>query len=152
MKDWDAVWAKCTPEQLDDLAVLRVMECTNGTIQHAFRNGDHDALSIEATRKAMKFSMGSIKRLQIYLTNHKIINFDGWLGEELKEARDLYIRGTKQHDDCANEEFWVLSHSVVEAIGEKKLREAAVKLKLYASHTFPEHTVDWGLGYLLSWL
>jgi len=31
-RNWKETWAKCSDEELDALAVLRVMECTNGII------------------------------------------------------------------------------------------------------------------------
>ena len=56
-KDWDAIFQALPDEEQDKLALLRLVECSNGVIQHSFRNGDPDALSPEETRIAMKFSM-----------------------------------------------------------------------------------------------
>ena len=60
-RNWKETWANCSPEELDGIAVLRVMECTNGIIQHLFRDGAPEALSVDETRVAMKFSMSSVK-------------------------------------------------------------------------------------------
>ena len=69
MKDWKTIYSNLPEEELDKIAILRVMECTNGVIQHAFRGEEEYALSIEETRRAMKFSMSCIKNLAIPLKN-----------------------------------------------------------------------------------
>ena len=75
MTDWTSAFNGLSSEELDKLAVLRVMECANGVIQHMYRDKDPDALSDEDTRKAMGFSMSSIKRMQIVLES-ETIDFD----------------------------------------------------------------------------
>jgi hypothetical protein len=49
-KDWDFIFQALPDEEQDKLALLRLIECSNGCIQHSFRNGDVDALSPEETR------------------------------------------------------------------------------------------------------
>ncbi|NDG32849.1 hypothetical protein EB118_22615, partial [bacterium] len=61
MKDWNFIFQQLPDEEQDKLALLRVIETSNGVIQHMFRDGDHNALSAEETRTAMKFSMGCMK-------------------------------------------------------------------------------------------
>ena len=72
MTDWLELYEALPSEELDKIAVLRVMECTNGIIQYAHRDDADYKLSIEETRKAMNFSMGSIKRMTIELTDETI--------------------------------------------------------------------------------
>ena len=60
-KYWKDVWSSQSEEVLDATALIRVMECTNGCVQHAFRDGDERALSVEQSRECMKLSMGTIK-------------------------------------------------------------------------------------------
>jgi len=59
MTDWNVSYGRLSGVELQKIAILRVMECTNGVIQHAFRDNAEYALPIEETRKAMKFSCGS---------------------------------------------------------------------------------------------
>ena len=61
MKNWKELYDSLPDTEKDKIAILRVMECTNGVIQHAFRDGEEYALPVEETRKAMKFSMSCIK-------------------------------------------------------------------------------------------
>ena len=72
MKDWKQIYSDLPEEELDKIAVLRVMECTNGIIQYAHRDDASYKLSIEDTRRAMKFSMGCIKRMRIPLKEETI--------------------------------------------------------------------------------
>ena len=42
--DWDTQFTSLSSDDLDSIAVLRVLECSNGIIQHRFRDGDDEAL------------------------------------------------------------------------------------------------------------
>jgi altronate dehydratase len=72
MKNWDELFGNLSDEEKNKIAILRVIECSNGVIQHMFRAHDEDALSIEETRDAMKFSMGCMKTMTIPLKSHTV--------------------------------------------------------------------------------
>ena len=150
-RNWKETWAKCTDEELDAIAVLRVMECANGIIQYAFRGDMPYALSVEETRAAMKFSMSSIKNLEIPLGN-RTLKFEGEIAEAMRDARDLYIRGMKQGDDEAYAEFMVCSATSAQAIGLNRIQNAVADLNIHASHAFPRGTPAWGQEYLMQFL
>lgn len=147
-RNWKETWAKCTSKELDELAVLRVMECTNGVIQYALRDGKAYALPIEETRTAMKFSMSSIKNLEIPL-GEATIKFEGEVADAMRDARELYIQGMKHGDDEAYEEFMVCSVTSAQAVGKERIQKAVDLLVLHASHAFPHMTPRWGQEYLL---
>ena len=71
-KEWFDDFTALPDEELDKLAILRIIETSNGLIQYAYRDDTDEALSIEETRRAMKFSMSSIKNMQIKLENETI--------------------------------------------------------------------------------
>jgi len=146
-RNWKETWANCSPEELDGIAVLRVMECTNGIIQHLFRDGAPEALSVDETRVAMKFSMSSIKNLEIPLGD-TTLKFDGPVAEAMRDARDLYIQGVKHGDDEAYDEFMVCSVTSARAVGEGRIQNAVDTLIEHASHAFPHGTPRWGQQYL----
>ena len=73
MKNWNKIFEKLPDEEQDKLALLRVIETSNGVIQSLFRNGDVDALSPEETRIAMKFSMGCMKTQSIQLGDEVVV-------------------------------------------------------------------------------
>jgi len=72
-KDWNEIFEALPDEEQDKLALLRVIETSNGVIQSLFRNKDADALSPEETRTAMKFSMSAMKNQSIPLGDEVVV-------------------------------------------------------------------------------
>jgi len=140
-KYWKDIWSSQSAEVLDATALIRVMECTNGCIQHAFRDEDERALSTEQTRECMKLSMGTIKNKVLPLPDGrtKVI-----LPEECHEimntARDLYVRGFKQGDEEALEEFFALSKAHFQVLGRQLIDE---KFRFFAEHFEDVFTSYW---------
>ena len=148
--DWIKTFENLPDEELTKLAILRVLECTNGIIQFMYRNGDPEALSLEETRKAMKFSMSAIKRMEIVLEN-ETIEFADETKEIMAEVRKLYISGMKQNNDADYAEFMKASIACMNACGLGKLKSA--KDRLFSNcYAFPAYTYDWGLSYCISLL
>ena len=147
MKDWKTIYNNLPSEELDKIAILRVMECTNGVIQHAFRGNEEYALSVEETRKAMKFSMGCIKRMEIPL-KEETITFAPETEELMRQARDLYVSGVKMGNDEDFEEFMKISAATAQACGVDRLISAAKILRENVDD-IPPDTVSWGIGYLM---
>ena len=150
MTNWTKEFTSLPLEELDALAVLRVMECTNGVIQFMFRDKDPDALSVEDTRKAMGFSMSSIKRMQIVLEDGTI-DFSDETKEIMGRVRDLYLAGMKRGDDEAYEQFLDASHACLIACGVPRLFEAKQRLYNHCYYMPPE-SWDWGLSYCLNFM
>ena len=143
--NWTELFENLPDEEKDKLAVLRVLECSNGIIQFAFRDKTPDALSVEDTRKAMGFSMSSIKRMQIVLEN-ETIEFAEPTKDIMALVRKYYISGMKQGSDEDYAEFMLASIACMKACGIPRLKEA--KDKLFANcYAFPAYTYDWGLVY-----
>ena len=140
-KYWKDIWSSQSEEVLDATALIRVVECTNGCIQHAFRDGDERALSVEQSRECMKLSMGTIKNKVLPLPDGrtKVI-----LPEECHEimntARDLYVRGFKQGDEEALEEFFALSKAHFQVLGRQLIDE---KFTFFAEHFEDVFTSYW---------
>ena len=140
-KYWRDIWSSQSEEVLDATALIRVVECTNGCVQHAFRDGDERALSVEQSRECMKLSMGTIKNKVLPLPDGrtKVI-----LPEECHEimntARDLYVRGFKQGDEEALEEFFALSKAHFQVLGRKLIDE---KFRFFAEHFEDVFTPYW---------
>ncbi len=115
MTYWKKLYSALPEEELDKIAILRVMECTNGIIQYAHRDNANYKLPIEETRKAMKFSMSSIKNMQIPLRD-ETITFAPETEDLMRQARDFYIKGAKQGDDDAYEEFMSISKATAQVV------------------------------------
>jgi hypothetical protein len=147
MKNWKQIYSSLPDEELDKIAILRVMECTNGIIQYAFRDGEDYALSIDDTRRAMKFSMSCMKRMQIPM-KEETITFAPETEELMRQARDCYVKGYKQGDAEALREFNEISKATAQACGVDRLI-AAKKILEENVDDIPPDTLQWGLGYLM---
>ena len=123
------------------------MECTNGVIQHAFRDQSADALPVETTRATMKFSMSCMKNMAIPL-KEETITFKPKTEELLRRARELYISGVKQGNEEDFEEFFEISRASAQVCGMQRLLDAKKILEENVD-VFPPGTLDWGVSYLM---
>jgi hypothetical protein len=148
MIDWDARFAELPDAEKDKIALLRVIECSNGCIQHKFRDEDEDALSVEESRDAMKFSMSAIKTMEIPL-GEEVITFAPETAELFTEMRRLYISGVKQNNQADYNEFLKGSKANLLAVGKERILEAR-RLAFNHIDELPPHTLEWGLAYIFS--
>jgi hypothetical protein len=146
MKNWDSIFQALPDEEQDKLALLRLIECSNGVVQHMFRNEDEDALSPEETRTVMKFSM-SVMKTQTIPLGDEVITFAPETAEIMREVRKLYISGFKEQNEKDYEEFMKSSVANLNAIGRDRMIRARQVLfdELYE---IPQHCLDWGLSYI----
>lgn len=144
---WDEFYSSCTDEELEGIALLRVIECTNGVIQQLYRAKDPRALSIEQTRETMKLSMGLMKEMS-FIVGDKTYSFSTNTEKGLREIRELYVKGFKNDDDEALDDFYESSYACVRALGIDRILEAGKKVRDHLSYVFPENTVTWGENYL----
>ena len=145
-KDWNKIFKSLPDEEQDKLALLRVIECTNGVIQHMFRNGDDDALSPEETITAMKFSMSAMKNQSIPLGDEVVV-FAPETARIMSEVRELYISGFKQQNQEDYEEFMIASVANLGAIGKERILDARTIL-FNDLYEIPAHCLDWGIQYI----
>ena len=148
MKDWDQLFGNLPDEEKNKIALLRVIECSNGVVQYMFRDQDPDALSIEETRDAMKFSMGCMKTMSIPLKSHTV-TFAEETASVMKEVRKLYISGFKNGNQEDMEEFIRASKANLNAVGKKRILEAR-QIVFDEVDDIPPCALDWGLGYIFS--
>lgn len=144
--DWFAAFSDLPASELEKLAILRVIECTNGVIQNLFREGSPDALSVDETRQAMQFSMSCIKRMTIPLGDEQI-TFSEPSGVLFTEIRRLYISGAKNNNPTDWAEFLRASEANLRVIGLERI-EAAKRKIFYHIYDLPPHTLDWGVDYI----
>ena len=148
MKNWNKIFEALPDEEQDKLALLRVIETSNGVIQSLYRNGDPDALSLEETRAAMKFSMSAMKTQTIPLGDEVIV-FAPETAKIMSEVRELYISGFKQQNQEDYEEFMVASVANLGAIGKERILLARTIL-FNDLYEIPHFTLDWGISYIYS--
>lgn len=147
MNDWTEFYGSLSESDLEAIALLRVIECTNGCIQHAFREKDPRALSVDETRKAMNFSMTAMKELK-FSVGPETYEFTGTTAEKLREARELYVRAFKHNEENAMNEFFDCSIACARVLGLERIKKAKELVEAHLTETFPEHTVSWGANYL----
>jgi hypothetical protein len=148
MIDWNTRFQALPDAEKDKIALLRVIECSNGIIQYKFRDEDEDALSVEETRNAMKFSMGCMKTMEIPL-GEEVITFAPETAELFTEMRRLYISGAKQNNQADYNEFLKGSKANLLAVGKERILEAR-RLAFNHIDELPPHTLEWGLAYIFS--
>jgi len=146
MKDWKTIFNSLSDGEKDKVAVLRVMECANGVMQYAYRDKQIFAYSTYETRKAMKFSMSCMKRMQIPL-KEETIAFEPETEKLLREVRDLYISGFKNGNEEDFKEFMVVSGSCIRALGKERIVKAKDILAQNTSD-IPLQALDWGVRYI----
>jgi len=146
MKDWKTIFNSLSDGEKDKVAVLRVMECANGVMQHAYREGQIFAYSTYETRKAMKFSMSCMKNMSIPL-GEETITFEPDTETLLREVRELYISGFKNGNDEDLEEFMIVSGACIRALGKDRIVKAKDILAQNISD-IPLQALDWGVRYI----
>ena len=149
MKDWNQIFNELSDSDKDKIAVLRVMECANGVIQHAYRSNESCALSLEETRRAMKFSMSCMKNMTIPFKD-QIITFEPETENLLREVRDLYISGFKQGDDEALEEFYALSKAHFKVLGRQMIDQKFEIITDHFEDLFTPYWIMMGRRYIYS--
>ncbi len=143
-QEWDQRWSSLSDEGLLAVALIRMVECANGTIQYAFRGKDQRALDVDKTREAMALSMGIIKTKKLP---------DGTeLPEEIhdimNDMRRLYIDGFKNQNEEAFNEFMMASVANVEAMGKERLDVAERYVRENFTEIFTEDYITYGRYYL----
>ena len=147
MTNWKEKFNELTDGELNKVAILRVMECTNGIIQHSFRDKAEDAYPVEVTRATMKFSMSCMKKMQIPLKD-ETISFKPKTEELLRRARELYVSGVKNNNEEDFEEFMEISKATAQVCGMQRLLNAKKILEENVD-VFPPGSLDFGVAYLM---
>lgn len=145
-QEWEEIFSSFTDEELNTVALIRIIECSNGCAQHLFRDKSPEAFSVEETRKAMNFSMSGIKNWKFHIGD-EVVEAKGRLRETLMEVRDLYVGAFKQGKDHLVEPFFRASVASLKAVGEDRIKAAAELLIREIPDTLPPRMVAMGVGY-----
>ena len=148
---WEAVWRRQSDVAKDHAALVRAIECTNGCLQYAFRDG-YGAVTTEHARVAMKLSMGAIKSKQVTLKSGETVAFDPSIHDVLDEIRDIYIAGFKMGDSDKLMEFYAQSVAVFFVLGAERIDEAFQTVVDNFSDEFSLYWIDQGRSYIYRYL
>jgi hypothetical protein len=144
---WESLWRKQSETGKQHAALIRAIECTNGCIQYAYRDGVTD-LSLDQTRECMKLSMSAIKNKQIRLKNGEMIGFDPTIHVILDETRDIYIAGFKHGDDEKLMEFYAQSVAIFYVLGRDRIDDAFQMVVDNFTDVFTLPWIDRGRSYV----
>lgn len=140
------------PQQRDHLALLRVLEVTNGCTQWAFRRGDAECLPVERTRECMRVVIGFIKERRIVLPGGAAVPFGPQLAAHMDQITELYHRAFKHDDDAARREFHAASAAQFLLCGRQRLLAAQELAQEQFAPLFGDHFLARGRRYIASYL
>ncbi|MEB3228086.1 MAG: hypothetical protein VKJ27_06860 [Synechocystis sp.] len=136
------------PEELDKLALLRVLEVTNGCLQWAFRRQDEQALSVEQTRACMQVVIGFIKEKKIVYPNKKSLTFSPEVMELIETGTLLYRQAFKQNLETAKADYFVYSTAQFIVYGRQRIEWAEAEVKTHFTDLFSDYFVGRGQNYI----
>ena len=134
------VCKKIDADELDKLALLRVLEVTNGCTQWGFRRQDEQCLSVEQTRECMRQVIGFIQNKQIDLPSGEQIHFAPSIEALIEEGRELYQAAFKKKTLRKKRESILPTPlpsllSTVATVCRPRWRESNKNLSLYSPRT-----------------
>lgn len=138
--------------ELDNLAVLRVLEICNGCLQWSFRRQDANCLSVERTRECMHAVIGFIKAKKITCPSGKIIQFTPAIQELIEEGTQLYRQAFKQNNDHAKQKYYAYSTAQFIAYGDDRLVSAQNFVDQEFSGLLTPHFIQRGKNYIAPYL
>jgi len=145
-------WSMQTPEALDSVALIRVIECTNGCVQYAYRDNKEWALDLDKTRMCMKKSMSFIKTKKLELPNGKVIECDSSITDALDEVRDIYIDGFKNNIPERLMQFYAQSVAQFYVLGKDRLDKYLDFVYDNFLDLFGDFFLNAGKKYIMSYL
>lgn len=140
------------PRELDKLALLRVLEVTNGCTQWGFRRQDPHCLSVEQTRECMRVVIGFIKDKQIALPNGEILRFTPAIEQLIEEGRDLYQDAFKKNVEGAQREYFAYSTAQFLVYGRSRLEAAMALVEQHFVSLFGSDYLQRGRAYIAPYL
>ncbi len=146
------VLQEIAPEELDKLALIRVLEVTNGCLQWAFRRKDQQALSVEQTRNCMQVVIGFIKDKKIAYPNGKVLIFSPAVVQLMETVTLLYRQAFKQNIESSKEEYLVHSTAQFIVFGQKRMQWAEAEVKQNFTDLFSDYFISLGQNFLKPYL
>jgi hypothetical protein len=143
---------KIDSKELDNLAILRVLEVTNGCTQWGFRRQDAECLSVEQTRECMRVVIGFIKEKKIDLLSGESIYFAASIERLIEEGRDLYQDAFKKNVDGAEKEYYAYSAAQFLVYGRQRLNTAMQLIQQEFEPLFTPHYINKGRNYIAPYL
>ncbi len=139
-------------KELDKLAILRVIEVTNGCTQWGFRRQDEQCLSVEQTRKCMREVIGFIQAKKVDLPSGKTIRFTLSIEQLIEEGRKLYEDAFKRNVAGAEKEYYAYSTAQFLVYGRQRLNTAMQLVKEEFESLFTPQYIEKGRSYIVPYI
>ncbi|TAG93596.1 MAG: hypothetical protein EAZ09_13780 [Oscillatoriales cyanobacterium] len=143
---------KIESKELDKLAILRVLEVTNGCTQWGFRRKDEQCLSVEQTRECMKKVIGFIQDKKIDLPSGESIHFTSSIKHLMDEARELYQDAFKKNIADKEKEYYAYSTALFLVCGRPRLNAASQLVKQEFESMFTTYYIEKGRNYIAPYI
>ncbi|PZU98327.1 MAG: hypothetical protein DCE90_04210 [Pseudanabaena sp.] len=139
---------KIESEELDKLAIIRVLEVTNGCTQWAFRRNDENCLTVEQTRECMQRVIGFMNNQRIDLPSGRCISFQESTNQLMREIRQIYQDAFKKNMEDQEREYYALSVAQFFVYGRDRLNSAMDLVKLEFESLFSTYYIERGRKYI----
>lgn len=139
-------------EELDKLAILRVLEVTNGCLQWGFRRQDEHCLSVEQTRECMRVVIGFIRQKKVEIPNSDPIRFAPATEQLIEEGTKLYQDAFKNNIAEAEREYFAYSTAQFLVYGSQRLQNAMAFVEKHFSALFGDYYLQRGRDYITPYL
>jgi len=143
---------KIDSKELDKLALLRVLEVTNGCTQWGFRRKDEQCLSVEQTRECMRKVIGFIQNKKIDLPSGESIHFTSSIEQLIEEGRKLYQDAFKKNIPDQKKEYYAYSTAQFLVYGRPRLTAAIQLVKQDFDSLFTTYYIEKGRNYIAPYL
>lgn len=143
---------KIDSSELDKLALLRVLEVTNGCLQWSFRRQDEQCLSVEQTRECMRQVIGFIQNKKIIFPNGEQIQFTPNIEALIEEGRELYQAAFKKNIAEKEKEYFAASTAQFIVYGRQRLQVAMARVQQEFEPLFTSYYIQRGQNYIAPYL
>jgi hypothetical protein len=143
---------KIESKELDKLAILRVLEVTNGCTQWGFRRKDEGCLSVEQTRECMKKVIGFIQDKKIDFPSGESIHFTSSIQQLIGEGRELYQDAFKKNIPGKDKEYYAYSTAQFLVYGRPRLNAALQLVKQEFESMFTTYYIEKGRNYIAPYI
>ena len=143
---------KIESKELDKLAIIRVLEVTNGCTQWGFRRKDEGCLSVEQARECMNKVIGFIKHKKIDPPNGESIHFTAPIQQLIGETRELYQDAFKKNIAGKEKEYYAYSTALFLVCGRPRLNAALKLVKQEFESMFTTYYIEKGRNYIAPYM
>ncbi len=139
-------------EDLDEIALIRALEVTNGCTQWAYRLEKEDRLSLEKTRECMNLSMSTIKNQRLILKTGEVLEFSPTVKQIMTDIKIIYLDAFKNNIEGKEQEFHASSTAQFLSFNEDIITKSFTIVQENYVDLFSEYFINKGIKYIERYL